>query len=67
MTLSLDRRVALAAREPGAAERDSLVEGHPVADLGRLADHDAGAVVDEELVADLAAGWISIPVTARLA
>ena len=48
----LDRRVALAAREARAAERDALVERHVVADLGRLADHDAGAVVDEERLAD---------------
>ena len=46
-------RVALAALEAGAAERHPLVEGHPPADLGRLADHHAGAVVDEELGADL--------------
>ena len=44
----LDRRVALAGREAGAAERHALVERHVVADLGRLADHDAHAVVDEE-------------------
>ena len=67
VTSSLDGRVALAAREPGAAERDALVEGHPVADLGRLADHDPGAVVDEEVVADLARpGGSRRPVTARL-
>ncbi len=41
--------VALAAREAGAAERHALIERHAVADLGRLADHDAGAVVDEEV------------------
>ena len=33
--------------KPGAAERHPLVERHVVADLGRLADHDAAAVVDE--------------------
>ena len=42
-------RVALAALEAGAAQRHPLVEGHPLADLGGLADHHAGAVVDEEL------------------
>ena len=46
-------RVALAALEAGAAQRHPLVERHPLADLGRLADHHAGAVVDEELAADL--------------
>ena len=49
----LHRRVALAGGEAGAAERDALVERDVVADLRRLADHDAVAVVDEEPVADL--------------
>ncbi len=53
VTLSPEGRVALAALEPGAAQGHPLVERHPVADLGRLADHHAGAVVDEELLADL--------------
>ena len=57
----LDRRVALAGREAGAAERDALVHRHVLAHLGRLADHDADAVVDEQPVADLAHGWISMP------
>ena len=51
--LVADRRVALAAREARAAERDALVHRHVVADLGGLADHDAGAVVDEEAAPDL--------------
>ena len=50
--LVADRRVALAAREAGAAERDALVHRHVVADLGGLPDHDAGAVVDEQPAAD---------------
>jgi hypothetical protein len=54
-----ERRVALAALEAGAAEGHALVERHAVADLGRLADHHAGAVVDEELAPIFAAGWIS--------
>ena len=41
VTLSCDRRVALAGREAGAAERHALVERDVVADVGRLADHDA--------------------------
>ena len=45
-------RVALAALEAGAAQRHPLVEGDAVADHGGLADHHAGAVVDEELPAD---------------
>ena len=35
-------RMALAALEAGAAQGDPLVEGDAVADLGGLADHDAG-------------------------
>ena len=66
VTLSLDRRVALAGREAGAAERDALVERDVVADLGRLADHDAHAVVDEQPVADAARpGGSRCPVSAR--
>ena len=63
----LDRRVALAGREAGAAERHALVDRHVLADLGRLADHDAHPVVDEQPVADVGAGWISIPVSVRAA
>ena len=52
----LDGRMALAALEAGAAEGDALVDRHAVADLGRLADDDAGSVVDEEVAADPRAG-----------
>ena len=58
ITLSLDRRVALAGDavgRVGAAQGDVLVDGDVVADLGGLADHDE-AVVDEEIAADLRAG-----------
>ena len=48
-----DGRVALAALEAGPTQRDALVERHVVADLGGLADHHAGAVVDEQRLADL--------------
>jgi len=34
------------------AERDALIELHVVADEARLADDDAGAMVDEEALAD---------------
>ena len=54
VTLSSHRRVALAGRKAGAAERHALIQRHVVADLGRLADHHAHPVVDEEAVADLA-------------
>ena len=40
----------------GAAERHALVDRAVVADLGRLADHDAHAVVDEDAPADRRAG-----------
>src|SRR3954447_6924026 len=49
-------RVALAALEAGATQGHPLVEGHPGADPRRLADHHAGAVVDEEFLADLGGG-----------
>ena len=48
----LHRRMALAGLEAGAAERHALVHRHVGADLGRLADHHAHAVVDEQPVAD---------------
>jgi hypothetical protein len=35
-------------RETLGAQRDRLVQADALADHGRLADHDAGAVVDEE-------------------
>jgi len=38
------------------AERHALIEQAVVADLGRLADDDAGAVVDDEAAADRRAG-----------
>jgi hypothetical protein len=44
--------VTLAGRKPGAAERDSLIQGHVVADLGGLADHDPHPMVDDEALAD---------------
>ena len=53
-----ERRVALAADaggRVGAAERDMLVDGDVVADLGAFADH-AEAVIEEEALADLGAG-----------
>ena len=49
----LHGRVALAGGEARAAERHALIERDVVADLRRLADHDADAVVDEQAVADL--------------
>ena len=65
VTSSLHRRVALAGGEAGAAEGHALVHRHVLAHLGGLADHDAHPVVDEQRLADLAAGWISIPVSER--
>src|SRR6202020_1873465 len=46
------RRVALPAREAGASEGYSLIDRAAVADLCRLADDDAGAVIDEDAAAD---------------
>src|SRR6185503_19639039 len=43
---------ALLTLQAGAAERHALVEGHVVADLRRLADHDPHAVVDEHAAPD---------------
>src|SRR3954466_4481909 len=45
----------LTAIERRAAERHALIDGAAVADLGRLADHHAHAVVDEHARADLRA------------
>jgi hypothetical protein len=41
-------RVALAARETGAAQRDSLVDRHVIPHLGGLADHHPSPVIDEQ-------------------
>ena len=61
-----DRRVAfgvaddlaglLVARKAESAQRDTLVKLDAVTDPGGLADHDAGAVIDEESPADGGAG-----------
>ena len=61
----LDGRVPLVSAEDFAGrfitrktertECHALVDLHTVADLGRLADHHAGAVVDEKAVADAGA------------
>src|ERR1019366_1431178 len=49
-------RVAHLALERGAAEDDALVEKAPVADAGRLADHDAHAVVDDDAPSEVRRG-----------
>ena len=54
-------RVALAGLQARAPERHALIEGHAVADLCRLADHDSRAVVDEELRADPGRGMDLYP------
>ncbi len=53
----------LVLREGERAERDALVEFHVASDHGGLADHDARAVVNEEMLADRRAG---MDVDARL-
>src|SRR6266480_3119180 len=45
--------MTLATREACAAQRDSLIKGHPVADLRRLPDHHTAAVIDEKVTPDL--------------
>jgi hypothetical protein len=46
----------------GAAQGHALEKGHIVADLAGLADDHAHTMVDEEVLADGGAGWISMPV-----
>ena len=72
--LIFDRRVAFGfandlaglcvAGKGSSAQGDALVELHAVADLGRLADDHARAVIDEESPADRGPG---VDVDARLA
>src|SRR5688572_25408504 len=50
MALLADVEAAGLVRERG--ERNAVVELHPVADHARLAHHDAGAMIDEEVAAD---------------
>ena len=53
-----DGRMALSGNARGrvrATQRDALVDGDVVPDLGRLTDHGE-AVVDEEVAADLRTG-----------
>src|SRR5262249_22848060 len=45
-------RMALAVNELRSAERDALIERHVIADLGRLADDGAHAVIDENPLSD---------------
>ena len=51
-----ERGMSLADILARAAERHALIQQTVVADLGRLADDDAGAVVDDEAAADRRAG-----------
>ncbi len=44
--------MALSGLEPGAAQRDPLVQRDAVADDRGLADYDTGPVVDEQALAD---------------
>ncbi len=53
--LAFDERARFIDREPLRAKRDRLIDPHAFADDGRLADDDAGAVIDEEAAADLRA------------
>src|SRR5690606_9019094 len=53
---ALDRVAAAVHLEGFRAEGDALVGFYVMADAGGFADDDAGAVVDEEVGADLGAG-----------
>ena len=53
--MALLQRAVGIRREALGAQRDGLVDAHALADDGGLADHHAGAVVDEEAAADLRA------------
>ena len=44
--------MTLDAIEARPTQRDALIERHVVADLGRLADHDAHPVVDEDALTE---------------
>src|SRR5437879_13259099 len=57
----LDRRVAFDRLRRGAAERNSLVERHVIANLARLADHHAHAVIDKKAPADFRSGMNLYP------
>ena len=56
VTLSSTVGWRLPVAKPVPAERDALEQRDAVADLGGLADHDAGAVVDEEVPPDPGGG-----------
>ena len=51
-----DHGVAAARFHGRAAQRDTMIEGHIVADDGGFADHDAQTMIDEEVFADNGAG-----------
>jgi len=53
--LVFDRRMALLFLQAGAAQRNALVHQDVVADLGRLTDHNAHPVIDEETPANRSA------------
>ncbi len=55
-----DLRMAVAAGLAGAAERHAVQDRDVVFDDGRLADHQTGRMVDEDALADLAAGLMSV-------
>ena len=49
---ALDRIAVRVGRKAFRAQRDGLIDAHPLADHRRFADHDARAVVDEKSGAD---------------
>lgn len=52
----LKRRVTLAVIFAGAAEGNTLINGDIITDFGGLANHNAGAMVDEEPTANRCTG-----------
>src|ERR1039458_1959055 len=53
---ALDDGPGLVDLKPLRPQRDRLIEPHATTDPRRLTDHNAGAVIDEEALADLGAG-----------
>ena len=53
---ALDQRTACVGRKAARTQRDCLIDADPLANDGGFADHDAGAVIDEQALSDLGAG-----------
>ena len=62
--MSRTRLPSVSVLKTQCAQGDALIEFYPFADVGRLADNHARAVIDEKILADIRAG---MDVDARLA